>query len=56
MEINQETEKEKIGLDGSPTRVTRVFTPEKRKKGILLKGPPAEMADKIIELSPEYAR
>ncbi|MDP3730642.1 MAG: electron transfer flavoprotein subunit beta/FixA family protein [Candidatus Omnitrophota bacterium] len=39
-----------IGLDGSPTRVVKIFTPPPRKGGEMLKGDAAELAQKVGEL------
>lgn len=39
-----------IGLDGSPTRVVRIFTPPPRKGGEMLKGDTAEISRKLTEL------
>ena len=39
-----------IGLDGSPTRVVKIFTPLPRKGGEMLKGDTAEVSRKLIEL------
>jgi len=39
-----------IGLDGSPTRVVRIFTPPPRKGGEMLKGDTAEVSRKLTEL------
>jgi electron transfer flavoprotein beta subunit len=36
-----------IGLDGSPTRVVKIFTPTPRKGGEMLKGDTAELAQKV---------
>lgn len=38
----------KLGLDGSPTEVIRVFTPEVRSKGELLEGEVKEMACALV--------
>lgn len=40
----------KIGLDGSPTRVVKIFTPPPRKGGQILKGDTAEISGKVAEL------
>jgi electron transfer flavoprotein beta subunit len=40
----------KIGLDGSPTRVVKIFTPPPRKGGQMLKGDTAEISGKVVEL------
>jgi len=39
-----------IGLNGSPTRVVKIFTPPPRKGGEVLKGDPQEIADKLVGL------
>jgi electron transfer flavoprotein beta subunit len=38
-----------IGLQGSPTQVVRIFTPEKRSSGELLRLTPPESAQKMLE-------
>ena len=38
---------DKIGLDGSPTRVIKIFTPPPRKGGVILKGEIHEIVDKL---------
>ena len=38
----------KIGLAGSPTQVRKIFTPEKRKGGVVWEGEPAELAEKLV--------
>ena len=38
---------DKIGLDGSPTRVVKIFTPPPRKGGVILKGDTPEIAEKL---------
>ncbi|MFH1995673.1 MAG: electron transfer flavoprotein subunit beta/FixA family protein [Candidatus Omnitrophota bacterium] len=40
---------QKIGLEGSPTRVVRVFSPEPRKGGQIMTGPAQEVAAKLAE-------
>ena len=40
-------EPENIGLDGSPTRVVKIFTPPPRKGGQMLKGDAAELAQQV---------
>ena len=42
-----------LGLDGSPTRVIRIFTPEQRKGGELLKGGAADVSKELVELLKE---
>ena len=39
-----------IGLDGSPTRVVKIFTPPPRKGGEMLKGETSDIAKEVIEL------
>lgn len=39
-----------IGLDGSPTRVVKIFTPPPRKGGEILKGETADIAAKLAQL------
>ena len=39
-----------IGLDGSPTRVVKIFTPPPRKGGEMIKGDTAEISRKVAEL------
>lgn len=38
-----------IGLDGSPTKVVRIFTPEPRKGGQLLAGEPDEAVAQLVD-------
>ena len=40
----------KLGLNGSPTRVDRIFPPPARQKGEMLSGSPAELAAKLVEI------
>ena len=40
--------KEDVGLDGSPTRVLRIFTPPAREKGEIWEGDPDEAADRLF--------
>jgi len=39
-----------IGLNGSPTRVIKIFTPEQKKGGEILKGTSEEVSQKLVEL------
>ncbi|MDO8525777.1 MAG: electron transfer flavoprotein subunit beta/FixA family protein [Candidatus Omnitrophota bacterium] len=39
-----------IGLDGSPTRVVKIFTPPQRKGGEILSGDTADIAKELVEL------
>ena len=40
----------KLGLNGSPTRVDRIFPPPARQKGEMFAGSPAELASKLVEI------
>ena len=40
----------KLGLNGSPTRVDRIFPPPARQKGEMITGSPAELANKLVEI------
>ena len=40
----------KVGLEGSPTRVSRIFPPAGREKGEMIKGSTEEMAAKFVEI------
>ena len=42
-----------IGLEGSPTKFVKIFTPPPREKGKMLKGDSREMAEELVELSKE---
>ena len=42
-------EPERIGLDGSPTRVVKIFTPPPRKGGVMLKGEVPEIAEQLVK-------
>lgn len=39
-----------IGLEGSPTKVVKIFTPPCREKGQILEGDTKEIADKLIDV------
>jgi electron transfer flavoprotein beta subunit len=39
-----------IGLDGSPTKVVKIFNPPPRKGGVKLTGEPQEVVEKLLEL------
>ncbi|MCM8782161.1 MAG: electron transfer flavoprotein subunit beta/FixA family protein [Candidatus Omnitrophica bacterium] len=45
-----ECDSKKIGLEGSPTKVIKIFSPPPRKGGIKLKGEPREVVAKLVEL------
>ena len=40
----------KLGLEGSPTRVSRIFPPPARAKGQMFTGSAAELANKFVEI------
>jgi len=39
-----------LGLDGSPTRVIKIFTPVQRKGGEILKGDTGDISKELAEL------
>jgi electron transfer flavoprotein beta subunit len=43
----------KIGLDGSPTRVVKVFTPPEREGGQILEGEPSDIAKEVTSIVKE---
>lgn len=45
-----EADPKSIGLDGSPTRVVKIFTPPPRKGGEILKGDASDIAKELAEL------
>ena len=42
-------EKTKFGLDGSPTKVVKIFTPPARQGGQIFKGEPEEIVPQVVE-------
>ena len=40
---------DKLGLDGSPTKVVKIFSPVPREGGEMLEGDPAEIAAQLAE-------
>lgn len=42
-------DEEEVGLKGSPTQVTQVFTPKIERMGIIIKGSPEKAAKKLVE-------
>jgi len=42
-------ESEKIGLNGSPTKVVKIFTPQPRQGGKVLKGEPSEIVPQLVQ-------
>lgn len=38
-----------LGLDGSPTKVVRIFTPPARQGGLILRGEPEEVVGQLVE-------
>ena len=44
-----EAEADKLGLDGSPTKVVKIFTPDPREGGEMLEGDPNEIAKQLAE-------
>ncbi|MBN2453656.1 MAG: electron transfer flavoprotein subunit beta/FixA family protein [Candidatus Omnitrophica bacterium] len=45
-----EADPKSIGLDGSPTRVVRIFTPPPRKGGEIIKGETSQIAQELVQL------
>ncbi|GAA0182803.1 electron transfer flavoprotein subunit beta [Clostridium sediminicola] len=43
-----DVEKYEVGLDASPTKVFRSFTPEPKGKGVMLEGTTKEMVEKLV--------
>ncbi len=46
---DMDIEMERLGLQGSPTQVVKIFTPSPRKGGQMLQGSTTEMIDKLID-------
>ena len=44
-----QADRSKIGLDGSPTRVVKIFTPPSHVQGEILTGEPEEVVSKLVE-------
>ncbi len=44
-----EVEENRIGLQGSPTQVIKIFTPAPRGRGEMIEGTPSEQAAKLVE-------
>jgi len=42
-------DKTQIGLNGSPTRVKKIYTPDRTFKGEILKGDPMDVAQLLVE-------
>ncbi len=40
---------EMLGLDGSPTKVVKIFTPERHAEGEILEGEPGEVVEQLVE-------
>lgn len=45
-----------IGLEGSPTRVIKIFHPPVRSGGVILRGEVEEVTDKLVEFLKEHIR
>jgi electron transfer flavoprotein beta subunit len=39
----------KLGLNGSPTRVVKIFTPARQTAGEIVEGSPEELAERILQ-------
>ena len=49
-EVDVNADPHKLGLEGSPTRVSRIFPPAARQKGEMFSGSTEEMAAKFVEI------
>jgi electron transfer flavoprotein beta subunit len=47
------SEPELIGLNGSPTKVVKMFPPEKRRKGAVIRGEPRDVAVQLVDFMQE---
>ncbi len=45
-----EADLQSLGLDGSPTRVVKIFTPPQRKGGEIIKGESGQVAKELVQL------
>lgn len=45
-----DVDRDRIGLDGSPTQVIKIFTPSRRKGGRILTGEISEMVDELTDI------
>ncbi|MBL7197120.1 MAG: electron transfer flavoprotein subunit beta/FixA family protein [Candidatus Omnitrophica bacterium] len=48
--IDLELEEDRLGLEGSPTQVVKIFTPAPRPKGQIFDGAPEESVSKLIDM------
>lgn len=48
-----ETEPKLLGLNGSPTRVDKIYPPVRREKGTMYNGSPAEMVEILLQILKE---
>lgn len=44
-----DADREKLGLEGSPTRVVKIFTPKTPEGGEIIKGSPEELANRLYQ-------
>jgi electron transfer flavoprotein beta subunit len=44
-----EADPEMLGLDGSPTKVVKIFTPERHADGEMLEGEPNEIVEQLVD-------
>jgi len=49
-----EADSQKIGIEGSPTRVVKIFTPPQKQNGVILEGSPQEIVEKFINDFKQY--
>ncbi len=43
-----DVDEDRVGLNGSPTRVVKIFFPQREKSGEMLRGSPAEMVENLV--------
>lgn len=51
--VDIEFEEERLGLNGSPTQVVKIFTPPPKQKGQMLEGDPEDSVNKIVQILKE---
>ncbi|MCK5580796.1 MAG: electron transfer flavoprotein subunit beta/FixA family protein [Candidatus Omnitrophica bacterium] len=48
--LDMELEEERLGLSGSPTQVSKIFSPPQKQKGEIFEGNPTDCVEKLVEL------
>ena len=49
-----EADSQKIGIEGSSTRVVKIFTPPQKQNGVILEGSPQEIVENFINDFKQY--